>query len=130
VAQGFIQPQAFQHPEGGDSKMSEVRSEHRCLAASAYLVWPVGFLIVLTRLKSEPFLRFHGYQALFLGLSGLVAYLMLGLCLQVIPFFGTLLFHSLAVLWFFLEIFLAYRCLQGDYFHVPLIYELAKGVME
>jgi uncharacterized membrane protein len=110
--------------------MADMRPEYRFLAALSYLVWPVGLLIVLTRLKGEAFLRFHGYQAFLYGVASMVAYLMLGLCLQVVPFFGNLLTRSLAMLWFFFGLFLAYRCLQGDFFRIPFIYELAKGIME
>jgi uncharacterized membrane protein len=110
--------------------MSEVKTEYRLLAALSYLLWPVSLLIVMTRLKSESFLRYHGYQSLSLGLGGLAVYLILGLFLQVIPFFGILLFNSLIILGYFFLIFLAYRSMRGEYFRIPLIYDLARGVME
>jgi uncharacterized membrane protein len=110
--------------------MSEMKSEYRLLAALSYLLWPVSLMIVMTRLKSEPFLRYHGYQGLSLGLCGFAVFLILGALLQVLPFFGMLLFNSLFILWFFFLIFLAYRSMRGEYFRVPLIYDLVRGMME
>jgi uncharacterized membrane protein len=110
--------------------MSNIKSEFRLLAALAYLFWPVSLLIVMTRLKGERFLRYHGYQGFFLGICGFVVYLVVGIFLRIIPFFGMLLTNSLALLWFFLMIFLAYRSLKGEVFRIPVIYDLAKGVME
>ncbi|HYH03495.1 MAG TPA: DUF4870 domain-containing protein [Bacillota bacterium] len=108
---------------------NDIQKEYRWLAAVTYLVWPLSLLIVFTQLKSERFLRFHGYQSLALGISGLVLYLMLGLFFQLIPFFGWLLFNTLVILWFLFEIFLAFRCFQGELFRVPFIYDLMRGVM-
>lgn len=108
----------------------DIQKEYRWLAALAYLVWPLGLLIVLTHLKRERFLRFHGYQSLALGISGLVLYLMLGLFFQLVPFLGWLLFNSLVIFWFLFEIFLAFRCFQGELFRIPLIYDLMQGVMD
>jgi uncharacterized membrane protein len=112
---------------GGGYAMVEIKTEYRLLAALSYLLWPVSLLIVMTRLKSEPFLRYHGYQGLSLGLCGFAVYLILGIFLQVFPFFGMLLFNSLIILWFFFLIFLAYRCMRGEYFRVPVIGDLTMG---
>lgn len=110
--------------------MNRIPREHRWLAAVSYLVWPISLLIVLSRLKADPFLRFHCHQALALGSSGLVLYLMLGLFLQLIPYMGRFLFNFLIVLWFCFKLLLALRCLQGEKFRIPLIYDLMWGVME
>lgn len=110
--------------------MAPVSSEYRILAAVGYLLWPVSLILVLTAYKRDRFLRFHGYQSLYFGISCTVFYLVVGGFLQIIPFFGWLITKVLVVLWFLFVLMLVYRCLQGDYFRIPLIYDLAQGVME
>lgn len=115
---------------GGCFFMETIITEYKVLTAVSYLIWPVSLVIVLTRLKKDRFLRFHGYQALFLGICGAVSYLAVGGLLMIIPILGALIFKLLVLLWVLLLIFLAYRCLRGEYFRVPLIYELGQGNME
>lgn len=109
---------------------NENQDNLRWLAAASYIVWPLSLVIVLTQIKSERFLRFHGYQSLALGISGLVLYLMLGLFLHLVPLVGMLLYRALVVLWLLFEVFLAYRCYKGELFRIPWLYDLMRGVME
>jgi len=111
--------------------LMEVRSiESKMLAGISYIIWPLSLLIVLTLLKKDRFLRFHGYQALFLGLLSFVLYLVGGAFLRVIPVIGPLTYRMVVLLWFLFVLFLGYRCLSGDYFRIPVIYEMAQGYME
>jgi uncharacterized membrane protein len=41
-----------------------------------------------------------------------------------------LVFNFLAVIWFLFLILLGFRCYHGEYFRVPLIYDLAQRNME
>lgn len=110
--------------------MAPVSTEYRFLAAAAYLFWPVSLILVLTTYKRDRFLRFHGYQSLYFGVCSTIFYLVVGGFLQIIPFFGWLITKILVLIWFLLVLLLIYRCGQGDYFRIPLIYDLARGVME
>lgn len=110
--------------------MSQVSAEYRVLAGITYLFWPLSLLLILTNYKRERFLRFHGYQSLYFGICCTVCYLVVGGFLQFIPFFGVLFNKSLLIVWFLFIAYLFYRCIQGDLFRIPLIYELARGVME
>lgn len=110
--------------------MEIVNNESKWLAGCSYLFWPVSLAIVTTRLKKERFLRYHGYQALFLGICGSVCYLVAGPMIRMIPVFGRSALQAAVILWMMLVIYLAYRCLLGEYFKVPLIYDLAQGNME
>ncbi|MGE5583061.1 MAG: DUF4870 domain-containing protein [Bacillota bacterium] len=110
--------------------MEIVSTEYRILGSISYLFWPLSILIVATRLKKDRFLRFHGYQALFLGIFGSVLWLVGGALLRIIPLFGVLAFNILVVVWFLFLLLLTYRCFLGEYFKIPLIYDLAQGNME
>jgi uncharacterized membrane protein len=110
--------------------METLSTEYRILGSISYLVWPISLLIVLTTFKKDRFLRFHGYQALYLGILGTVLWLVGGALLRVIPVFGVALFNILATIWFLFLLLLTYRCFQGEYFRVPLVYDLAQRNME
>ena len=114
----------------GRQKMETVNNESKWLAGFSYLFWPLSLAIVATRLKKERFLRFHGYQALFLGICGSVVYLVAGPVIRLIPVFGGAIMRTAVIFWLLLIIYLAYRCTLGEYFKVPLIYDLAQGNME
>jgi Predicted membrane protein len=110
--------------------METLSTEYRILGSIPYLIWPLSLIIVSTTFKKDRFLRFHGYQALYLGIMGSVLWLVGGALLRIIPFFGIFLFNCLAVFWFLFLLLLTYRCYQGEYFRVPLVYDLAQRNME
>lgn len=110
--------------------MKTVSAQHKLLAGMSYFFWPLSILIVATKLKKDCFLRFHGYQALFLGICGSVFYLVCGGFLRLIPGSGQFLLNVLISVWIVLAVLLAVRCLLGEYFKVPLIYDVAHWNME
>ncbi len=110
--------------------METLSTEYRLLGSISYLIWPLSLVIVLTTFKRDKFLRFHGYQALYLGILGSVLWLLGGPLLRIIPLFGFFLFNTLAIVWFLFLFLLCYRCYHGDYFKVPFIYDLAQRNME
>ena len=110
--------------------MQTMSSEQKILAGISYCFWPLSLFVIFTQLKKERFLRFHCYQSLFLGISSTVGYLVIGGILRIIPFIGIFVFNLLIIVWFLFVVFLCFRCLQGDYFRVPLIYDLAQSNME
>jgi uncharacterized membrane protein len=110
--------------------MGTIRSEYRIMAGVCYVIWPLSLYIVMTGLKKDKFLKYHGYQALFLGICGFVFYLVAGALIRIIPVIGVLLFNLMVLVWILFVGYLFYRCLKGEYFKVPLIYDLAQGNME
>jgi uncharacterized membrane protein len=110
--------------------METLSTEYRILGSTSYLIWPLSLLIVLTTFKKDKFLRFHGYQALYLGILGSVLWLLGGALLRVIPIIGVFIFNIVAIIWFLFLLLLAYRSFQGEYFRVPLVYDLAQHNME
>ena len=65
-----------------------------------------------------------------MGICSTVAYLVIGPLLRLLPLVGPLLVQLLCIVWLIFQLLLAIRCWQGDYFRVPLIYDLAQGLME
>jgi uncharacterized membrane protein len=110
--------------------MKTVSVRHKILAVIAYFFWPFSILIVATKLKKDQFLRFHGYQALILGICGSVFYLVSECFLRMIPGLGHSLFNLLAYFWVCLAVFLAFRCWLGECFKVPFVYHVAHWDMD
>jgi uncharacterized membrane protein len=110
--------------------METVSTEYRLLGSISYLIWPLSLVIVFTTFKKDKFLRFHGYQTLYLGILGSVLWLVGGALLRVIPVIGILVFNGLAIIWFLFLFLLCYRCFHGEYFRIPLVYDLAQRNME
>jgi uncharacterized membrane protein len=104
--------------------MKTVSVRHKILAVIAYFFWPFSILIVATKLKKDQFLRFHGYQALILGICGSECFL------RMIPGLGHSLFNLLAYFWVCLAVFLAFRCWLGECFKVPFVYHVAHWDMD
>ena len=48
------------------------RQSDRVLAALAYPIWIVALIIVLTDMKKDPFMRHHGWLALFWAIAWVV----------------------------------------------------------
>ncbi|MDR7603045.1 MAG: hypothetical protein QN172_11430, partial [Armatimonadota bacterium] len=52
--------------------MDREAPESRLLAALGYPIWIIALVVVLTEMKKDPFLRYHGWQALFWGIAWFV----------------------------------------------------------
>lgn len=95
---------------------------NRLLAALGYPFFIIALIMILTDPgKKDPFVRYHAYQAIFLG----VAYL-LGFVIFWIPFIGWLLWIAM----FAYIIYCGVQTYQGKYFQVPVLYNMAKKYME
>lgn len=83
---------------------------NKTLAGIGYII-PIWGLIVtfLDQGKNDPWLRFNGWQAFFLGL------------ITVIPVIGW-------IAWVVLMIMYAIKAFQGEYFEIPVIGGLAKSL--
>ena len=69
--------------------------------------------VALDQGKKDPWLRFHAWQAFFLGLASIIL--------------SMVTFGIAWVIIFVLQIIYAIKAYQGEYFEIPLIYGLAKG---
>ncbi len=112
-------------------------NEARLIAALCYvflIVMPV--LVLVSDLRQQRFLKYHGYQGLAAGLVLLALYLL------VIPGSAWVLLHIPCVGWTFaclapflylggvgLQLYWAYLAYQGHVFSIPILGNLASSSM-
>lgn len=116
--------------------MATAAGENRLLAALGYPIWIVALVVVVTDLKKDPFLRYHGWQALFWGLAWFVLWVglsVVGLVLSAVPFLGALVSFLTGVVlwlaWLVLSVLFAVRAYQGERFEVPVVANWARRYM-
>jgi uncharacterized membrane protein len=102
---------------------------NRLLAALAYPIWIIALIIVVTDMKKDPFMKNHGWTALFWAIGWLVIWVALSI-VGHIPFLGWLLFLAtgpiLWLLWLILSIYYAMQAYNGKEFTIPFVSDFAK----
>ncbi len=102
---------------------------NRLLAALAYPIWLVALVIVVSDLKKDPFMRHHGWTALFWGIAWFALWV-IATILSGIPFLGFLMgvltFPVLWLAWLILSVYYAVQTYQGKGFTIPLVSDWAK----
>ena len=92
-------------------------------ALLAYLLWiPAILWLVMEPYNKDRFIRFHSFQALFLGL----AWVALSIVLTMIPILGWLLLLFLPFAGIIVAIFCAYKAYKNEWFKIPVIGEMAE----
>jgi uncharacterized membrane protein len=88
----------------------------------AYFFVPAIIFLVLEPFNRNPFIRFHAFQGLFLGLVSIVGHTIL----TFIPVLGWMIlpFFSLAI--FILAVVAAIKALQNQKWHIPVIGDMAE----
>ncbi len=89
-------------------------------------------MVVVSDLKKDPFMRYHGWQTLFWGIAWFVIWVGLPL-LSFIPFLG-LLFGFLAgpvlfLVWLVASVLYAVRAHRGERFEIPVVTGFARRYM-
>ncbi len=112
----------------------------KLLAAVSYLIWIVAIALIFLTKKEDKFARYHGYQALFFGLTlvGISILLnvirviighisLLAIIYDILVFFiGTLFWLAVLIL----EIIYALKAYKGQYFTIPFVTNLVKKYVE
>jgi len=92
-------------------------------ALLAYLLWiPAILWLVIEPYNKDRFIRFHSFQALFLGL----AWLALGIVLTIIPSLVWLLLLLLPFAAIAAVIVCAYKAYKNEWFKIPVIGDIAE----
>ncbi|MCU1287348.1 MAG: hypothetical protein JWO13_3698 [Acidobacteriales bacterium] len=88
----------------------------------AYFFIPAIIFLVLEPFNRNPFVRFHAFQGLFLGLVSIVGHTIL----TFIPVLGWIIlpFFSLAI--FILAVVAAIKALQNQKWKIPMIGDMAE----
>ena len=99
-----------------------------------YILWPVACIIFLLvgPYNRNRFVRFHAFQAAFLGLAGILvamALLIVTSILSLIPLLGWLMSSLVWMVYgtglLVLAIVLMYKAYNGEQYRLPVIGELA-----
>jgi uncharacterized membrane protein len=106
-----------------------VSNENRLLAALAYPIWIIALVIVVTDMKKDPFMRHHGWTALFWGIAWIVLWFGLQILLHI-PLLGWLIFLLTVpvfwLVWLILSIYYAIQTYNGKAFSIPIVSDWAK----
>ncbi len=95
-----------------------VTDTSKILAALGYLIWPVALIAILIEpYKNEQFVKFHGYQALALAVVSMVCWF--------IPYIG----WAAGIAVFVFEIIALVKALGSEYYEVPVVYGVVKGMI-
>ena len=102
----------------------------RLLAAAAYPLWIFALVILFTNFKADPFMRRHGWTALYWWAALVIAYVgmfFIGLFpfQQWVFFFYPLVFPAFLVL----SIYFAFLTYSEQTFSIPVVSEWAQKHM-
>ncbi|MCX8006851.1 MAG: DUF4870 domain-containing protein [Coriobacteriia bacterium] len=111
-----IPPQSSQETPGPESDTSKI------LAVLGYLTGIVALIALLIEpYKNEKFVRLHAVQALALAVAGMV-----GSFLVSIPVLGWIAGPIVGVAVLVFAIIGIVKALQGEYYQMPVVYDLVK----
>lgn len=96
----------------------------KLLAALGYVIWPVALIAILMEpYKDEPFVKFHGFQALGFG----IAISVISIIAWAIPFVDILAGPLVSLLWLIVAIMWAIKAYNGEYAEMPVVYGFVKN---
>lgn len=101
----------------------------KILAALSYPIWIIAIVSIATA-KDNKYLKYHGFQALFWGISIFVIYIA-SMFFMMVPFLGIIAIFLLPVIWIgwlVCSIIFAVKAYQGEKFQIPLVYDITKSI--
>lgn len=115
--------QTPQTPQPPPAQPSGGGLEPNIAALLAYLLWiPAILWLVLEPFNKDRFIRFHSFQALFLGL----AWIAISFVLAVIPILGWIILFFLPLVILVVAIVCAVKAYNKQWFKLPVIGEIAE----
>lgn len=124
---------------GGSSSLSLPGIAFNVAGLLCYILWPVAciFFLIFAPYNRDRFVRFHAFQAVFLGVAGVgvaialfIATTVLGLIPVVGWILGSLAWILFAVCLIGIVILLMYKAYQGVQYRIPLIGDMAAEQAE
>jgi uncharacterized membrane protein len=116
-------PQASPPPPASPPPQASGGLEPNIAAMLAYLFWiPAILWLVIEPYNKDSFIRFHSFQALFLGL----VWVALSIVLAVIPILGWIILLFLPLIALGVHIFCAVKAYGKAKFKLPLIGDFAE----
>ncbi len=111
---------------------TKISSDDRILAGSAYAAGFPSLYIILSEKRRDPFVGYHGVQAMFLWMAILVAWIGIRVFLNFLDSIGIYFafLDSLSSLLIFLlwiyALYCGFRAYNGDYFDIPYVTDVTK----
>jgi uncharacterized membrane protein len=100
---------------------------NRILAALAYPIWIIALIIVVTDLKKDPFMRHHGWLALFWAIAWVVLHVAWIVVASLPLLHWLFLFYPL--LWpafIVLSLYYAIQTYNAKSFSIPIVSDWAR----
>jgi uncharacterized membrane protein len=107
------------------SELTETKQNQNIIGALTYLLGFITGIIFLLVEKHNRFIRFHAMQSV-ITFGGLFV---VNIILQVIPFIGPLVSSLLSLAGLIVWIVLMIKALQGEYYKLPYLGDLAEQYM-
>lgn len=107
------------------SEITDTKQNQNIIAALTYLLGFITGIIFLIVEKNNKFIRFHAMQST-ITFGGLFV---LSIVLQAVPFFGQVVSSLLSLAGLIVWVVLMIKALQGEYFKLPYIGDLAEKYM-
>lgn len=97
---------------------TDVTSDDKLWSALAYIFTPIIpiILLVLEDKKNRPFIRFHAFQSLVVGVALII----------LIPIIAVPTFGCGSILWL-ITFYWAYKAYQGETFDIPVVTQFIRG---
>ena len=94
----------------------------KIIAALAYIFCPVlGIIVLVTDMKNKPFLKYHAYQSIVVGIALVVLYTILGI---------TVVGLCASPLLIVAQFYFAYQAYATGIFTIPLVTDLTKNIFK
>jgi uncharacterized membrane protein len=99
----------------------------RILAALAYPIWVIALVIVLTDIKKDPFMRHHGWLALFWAIAWVIIFFGWGIVASLPLLHWLFLFYPLVWPAFIISsIYYGIQTYNGKSFTIPFVSDWAQ----
>ena len=100
-------------------------SERRSIAALAYILGPLTGAVCVLLYREDPYVRFHGWQAVLLGAFVGLAFV----ALDAVPLLGLGMVFLLFVGTGLLTLFLMWQAWRGRWLVLPLLGDVALEIV-
>ncbi|RLE80988.1 MAG: hypothetical protein DRJ52_05145 [Thermoprotei archaeon] len=114
-------------PPPPPTSSGEASSESRVFGLIAWLLGIIGAIIALLLKPNDRFVKFHAMQSLVFSIGLIVVYIIF-LALSHIPYIGlifAILTPLIGLLGLIVAIVGAIKAYQGEWFRLPMVYDIA-----
>jgi len=118
---------AVQFSPSRSSSSEEISSESRVFGLIAWLLVIIGAIIALVLKPNDRFVKFHAMQSLVFSIGLIILYIIF-IPLAYIPHIGlifAILTRLIGLLGLIVAIIGAIKAYQGEWFRLPIVYDIA-----